>query len=103
MRKYETVANKPKFQNNNSTKKHDCHDYISRQEGLKFVSKRNMIANIKLQLNFNASLLIDDFFHENIPVWIFREKIVHMSKNQPGTVEKNSSTIGPPAGIEPTP
>ena len=26
-----------------------------------------------------------------------------MSKNQPGTVEKNSSTIGPPAGIEPTP
>ena len=25
-----------------------------------------------------------------------------MSKNQPGTVEKNSSTIGPPAGIEPT-
>ena len=23
-----------------------------------------------------------------------------MSKNQPGTVEKNSSTIGPPAGIE---
>ena len=30
-------------------------------------------------------------------------RIVHMSKNQPGTVEKNSSTIGPPAGIEPTP
>ena len=26
-----------------------------------------------------------------------------MSKNQPGTVEKNSSTTGPPAGIEPTP
>ena len=26
-----------------------------------------------------------------------------MSKFKPGTVEKNSSTIGPPAGIEPTP
>ena len=26
-----------------------------------------------------------------------------MSKNQPGTVEKKSSTIGPPAEIEPTP
>ena len=26
-----------------------------------------------------------------------------MSKNQLGTVEKNSSTIGPPTGIEPTP
>ena len=26
-----------------------------------------------------------------------------MSKNQPGTVEKNSSTIGPPVGIERVP
>ena len=26
-----------------------------------------------------------------------------MSKHQPGTVRKNSSTVGPPAGIEPTP
>ncbi len=26
-----------------------------------------------------------------------------MSKFEPGTVEKKSSTIGPPAGIEPTP
>ena len=26
-----------------------------------------------------------------------------MSKNQPGTVVKNSSTLGPPAVIEPTP
>ena len=26
-----------------------------------------------------------------------------MSKNQPGKVEKNSLTIGPPGGIEPTP
>ena len=28
---------------------------------------------------------------------------MHISKFKPGTVEKNSSTIGPPAGIEPTP
>ena len=28
---------------------------------------------------------------------------IHISKFKPGTVEKNSSTIGPPAGIEPTP
>ena len=32
-----------------------------------------------------------------------RVEIIHMSKFEPGTVEKNSSTIGPPAGIEPTP
>ena len=29
--------------------------------------------------------------------------IINMSKSQPGKVEKNSSTIGPPAGIKPTP
>ena len=28
-------------------------------------------------------------------------RIIHMSKDQPGTVEKNSSTIGSPPGIEP--
>ena len=28
---------------------------------------------------------------------------MHISKFKPGTFEKNSSTIGPPAGIEPTP
>ena len=28
---------------------------------------------------------------------------MHISKFEPGTVEKNSSTIGPPAGIKPTP
>ena len=28
---------------------------------------------------------------------------IHISKIKPGTVEKNSSTIGPPARIEPTP
>ena len=32
-----------------------------------------------------------------------RVEIIHKSKFLPGTVEKNSSTIGPPAGIEPTP
>ena len=29
--------------------------------------------------------------------------IVHMSKFKAGKVEKNSSTIGPPAGIKPAP
>ena len=33
----------------------------------------------------------------------FEWNIVHISKFKAGTVEKNSSTIGPPAGIEPTP
>ena len=33
----------------------------------------------------------------------FEWNIIHISKFKPGTVEKNSSTIGPPAGIEPTP
>ncbi len=34
---------------------------------------------------------------------LVRVEIIHMSKFLPETVEKNSSTIGPPAGIEPTP
>ena len=33
----------------------------------------------------------------------FEWNIIHISKFKPGTVEKNSSTIGPLAGIEPTP
>ena len=33
----------------------------------------------------------------------FEWNIIHISKFKPGTVEKNSSTIGPPAGIKPTP
>ena len=33
----------------------------------------------------------------------FEWNIIHISKFKPGTVEKNSSTIGPPARIEPTP
>ena len=32
----------------------------------------------------------------------FEWDIIHISKFKPGTVEKNSSAIGPPAGIEPT-
>ena len=32
---------------------------------------------------------------------LVRVEIIHNSKFLPGTVEKNSSTIGPPAGIEP--
>ncbi len=34
---------------------------------------------------------------------LVRVEIIHVSKFLPGTIEKNSSTIGPPAGIEPTP
>ena len=30
----------------------------------------------------------------------FEWNIIHISKFKPGTVEKNSSTIGPPVGIE---
>ena len=36
-------------------------------------------------------------------ILVFNKNITHISKFKPGTVEKNSSTIGPPAGIEPTP
>ena len=40
----------------------------------------------------------------NIKIRSNRSSGIHTHiKFKPGTVEKNSSTIGPPAGIEPTP
>ena len=40
---------------------------------------------------------------EGFKVSYFEWNIIHISKFKPGTVEKNSSTIGPPAGIKPMP
>ncbi len=53
-------------------------------------------------LRFCGTSLDVENFLKGKCVLVSSGNVIHMSKFEPGTVEKNSSTIGPPAGIEPT-